>query len=136
MRRLLLVAGILSGITNAPPVGAETLYRCVARNGAVSYQSQACPETQRLDRIVEYRSDPVRARDTEQPVESKRQRTRQTTRSPGQHAARGSHAVTTGSRCRASKAKREAALQRIGLSRTYEQLSRLDAPVREACRGF
>lgn len=136
MRCLLLAIGIVL-VAIAPSTRAENLYRCIGRNGAVSYQSQACSETQRLDRIVEYRADPIPSRDTRQPrLETRRQPSRLAKRNPRQRVAHGSVAVTANSRCRASKAKREADLRRIGLSRTYEQLSRLDAPVREACRGF
>ncbi|QNN46806.1 hypothetical protein H9L17_01070 [Thermomonas brevis] len=136
MRCLLFAIGILL-VAIVPSTRAESLYRCVGRSGAVSYQSQACSETQRLDRIVEYRADPIPSRDSRQPrFETRRQPSRLAIRNPRQRVAHGSVAVTSNSRCRASKAKREADLRRLGLSRTYEQLSRLDAPVREACRGF
>ena len=135
MHCLLFAIGILLAAI-APSTQAENLYRCIGRNGAVSYQSQACSETQRLDRVVEYRADPIRLRDTEQPAASRKQPVGLAKRSPRQRVARSGIAVTANARCRASKTNREAALRRIGLSRNYEQLSRLDAPVREACRGF
>ena len=59
MRPLLLIALLFALL---PPAQADSLYRCVARDGAVSYQSQACAAQQRLDRVVEYRPDPVVAR--------------------------------------------------------------------------
>jgi hypothetical protein len=38
--------------------------------------------------------------------------------------------------CLQAKAKREQQLQRLGLKRTFADVSRLDEPVRKACRGF
>lgn len=136
MRRLLPVICLLLAIA-VSSTHAENLYRCIAANGAVSYQSQACSGIQRLDRIVEYRADPAQPHDTSPRMQtgSSREKVRKTAQRTRSYAVR-STGVTANSRCRASKAAREAALQRLGLSRTYEQLGRLDAPVRAACRGF
>lgn len=117
----------------ASPIRAETLYRCIDARGQVSYQSQTCAMGQRLDRTLEYRPDPV------SPA-----RMRPATAKARTSAARNSRPRITGersadtanARCRASKASRDAGLQQLGLSRTYDQLSRLDAQVRAACRGF
>lgn len=110
------------------PALAENLYRCVARNGAVSYQSQPCMASARLDRVVEYQPDPV-ANFERSPARqaSTRRASRRSVR-----AATARH-MTAADRCRAGQAKREAALRRLGLKRTYAQLSALDAEARAAC---
>ena len=115
----------------ATPALAETLYRCVARDGAISYQSQPCMASARLDRVVEYRPEPV-ANVERSPAGPPS--TRRASR-PGPRAATAGHAprATPADRCRAARTKRDAALERLGLKRTYAQLSRLDASVRAAC---
>jgi len=119
---LLLLAG---------PAPAETLYRCIARDGAVSYQALPCSASARLDRVVEYRLEPVAnvARSPARPA-----LTRRGSR-PGPRTATAGHIsrTTAADRCRAARARRDAALERLGLKRTYVQLSRLDASVRAAC---
>lgn len=64
MRHLLLFGLLLFGLLLLAPVlpaAADSLFRCVARSGAVSYQSQPCSAQQRLDRVVDYRPEPVAA---------------------------------------------------------------------------
>lgn len=119
----------------APHVQAESLYRCVTRDGAVSYQSQPCAARQRLDRVVEYRPDPVVARVEPASAISRRQ-PRRYAGSGGTRSVRAVNTPTASQRCRAGKARREAALQRLGLKRTYAQLSALDAEARTACAGY
>lgn len=119
----------------APHVQAESLYRCVTRDGAVSYQSQPCAARQRLDRVVEYRPDPVVARVEPASAISRRQ-PRRYAGSGGTRSVRAVNTPTASQRCRAGKARREAALQRLGLKRTYAQLSALDAEARAACAGY
>lgn len=38
--------------------------------------------------------------------------------------------------CRSAKVRRESELKRVGLKRTFDQLSRLDGEVWDACHGF
>lgn len=112
------------------PAAAETLYRCVARDGAVSYQSQSCSASARLDRVVEYRPEPVASLEQPppRPALTRRVERRSVRTATPRH-------TTAADRCRAGKAKREAALQRLGLKRTYAQLSALDAEAGAACGG-
>lgn len=112
---------------------AESLYRCIGRDGAVSYQSQPCAARQRLDRVVEYRAGPVAAHSGVVPEVSRRQPRRYANGSGGNRMVRVGSATTASQRCRAGKAKREAALQRLGLKRNYDQLSALDTQVRAVC---
>lgn len=115
---------------------AESLYRCVARDGAVSYQSRACDARQRLDRVVAYTPEAVAPRDGAPAVVSRREPRHRAANGSGRQALRAARQPTASQRCRASKAQREAALQRLGLKRTYAQLSALDVPVRAACAGY
>ena len=128
MPRLPMIALLL---LLAGPAPAETLYRCIARDGAVSYQALPCSASARLDRVVEYRLEPVAnvARSPARPA-----LTRRGSR-PGPRTATAGHIsrTTAADRCRAARARRDAALERLGLKRTYVQLSRLDAGVRAAC---
>lgn len=132
MRPLLLIALLFASL---PPAQADSLYRCIARDGAVSYQSQACAAQQRLDRVVEYRPDAIVARVEPASAISRRQ-SRRYAGSGSTRSVRAVNSPTASERCRAGKARREAALQRLGLKRTYAQLSELDAEVRAACAGY
>ncbi|TLX22384.1 DUF4124 domain-containing protein [Thermomonas fusca] len=132
MRPLLLIGLLLF----VPHAQAESLYRCVGRDGAVSYQSRACAARQRLDRVVEYRAEPGAARSGGVPEVSRRQPRRYANGSGGNRIVRVGGATTASQRCRAGKAKREAALQRLGLKRSYDQLSALDMQVRAVCGGY
>lgn len=133
MRPLLLI-GLLCVLL--PQAQAESLYRCVGRDGAVSYQSQPCAARQRLDRVVEYRAEPAAARSGVAPEVSRRQPRRYANGSGGNRMVRVGSASTASQRCRAGKAKREASLQRLGLKRSYDQLSALDVQVRAVCGGY
>lgn len=116
------------------PAAADSLFRCVARSGAVSYQSQPCSAQQRLDRVVDYRPEPVAAHMGRASILARRQ-PHTTMRMAAARGIRGG-TVTASDRCRAAKSQREASLQRLGLKRTYDQLSALDAGVRAACGGY
>lgn len=129
----LLLIGLLLFVPHAQ---AESLYRCITRDGAVSYQSQPCAARQRLDRVVEYRAEPVVARSGVVPEVTRRQPRRYANGSGGNRILRVGSASTASQRCRAGKAKREASLQRLGLKRSYDQLSALDTQVRAVCGGY
>lgn len=133
MRRLLLICLLLVLPLHAQ---AESLYRCVARDGAVSYQSQPCSAQQRLDRVVAYQPETVAAPVGTSPAVSRRQLRRSANSSSGGRMVRVVSTPTASQRCRAGKIRREAALQRLGLKRTYAQLSALDAEVRAVCAGY
>jgi len=120
------------------PVNAENLYRCVSPGGQASYrQAPRCPRGQRLDRIIAYRPEP----DATQPPPVFKPvappRARAPTARSGSVAGgtkRGRRQMTASERCRAAKEQRERAFRKLGLKRTYDDLGRLDAPVRAACR--
>ena len=119
------------------PVRAETLYRCVDRHAQVSYQSAACGQGQRTARTIEFVPEPV-ALETAAKIRAPTRttnpsRTRNTgyaSQTPQGKRKRGSDV------CRAAKTKRQAQLERLGLKRTFDDLSRIDAAVRAACNGY
>ncbi len=129
MRRWML-ALLLLVCTQMMPARAEQLYRCLARDGAVSYQAQPCAATMRLDRVVEYRPEPaITAPQATAGLRQTPVKQHRSMKNPRRHRA----AATASDRCRAAQAGRSAALEQLGLKRTYAQLSRLDAKVRAAC---
>lgn len=134
MPRYFPVAWLL-GVALAWPAQAEQLFRCVGPGAAVSYQSMPCAGAARLDRVVDYRPDPVAApaRTRLRPPPARLHPVHpRSIRITGQ-AQRHRLTATAADRCRAARARRSAALERLGLKRTYAQLSRWDAEVRAAC---
>lgn len=114
-----------------PAFGGE-LYRCVAVNGAVSYQDAPCASGSALSRTIQ-----VEAEDA--PDEEPRSKGAKTAK-PGKINAAPRAKSDARSRQRASCAKareaRDVALERMGLNRTFEQLSALDRRVGDACKGL
>lgn len=111
---------------------AADLYRCASSGGQVSYQqSSECPRGQRLHRVIAYQPVPdstplaIIAASRSKPVSNASHRVK---------ARNGKHVLTDSERCRIAKQKRTQAFERLGLKRTYEDLGRLDTPVRAACR--
>ena len=126
---ILLMICLFPGLASA-----ASLYRCVGRTGQVSYQSALCPESQRTDRTIEYMpelvlppSSVVFTGMTNHRSTMKRDRTRR---------ASGGSRKPQVSPCARAKAKREQQLQRLGLKRTFDDLSRIDAAVRAVCNGY
>ena len=128
MKRLLLLLVFLSpGLASA-----GTLYRCLSANGQVSYLATPCADGQRMDRSIEFQPVP----DSPVMATSGRQRSGS---AGGRSASKSRRGGSSKSRpsvepCVQAKAKREQALERLGLKRTFADLSRLDEPVRSACR--
>ena len=126
MKRLLLLFFLFPGL-----VSAGTLYRCVGAGGQVSYLATPCAAGQRMDRSIEFAPEP----DTPVVAASSRQRSG-SSRSMSTPRRGGTVSRPGVDPCLQAKAKREQALERLGLKRTFDDLSRLDAPVRKVCRGF
>jgi hypothetical protein len=125
-RLLLLLLCLSSGLAFA-----GTLYRCVGAGGQVSYLATPCAAGQRMDRSIEFAPVP----DSKPMAVSTRQRSASV---GGRSKARrgGTASRPRLDPCLQAKAKREQQLQRLGLKRTFADVSRLDEPVRKACRGF
>jgi len=112
---------------------AENLYRCVDGRGRASYQSQACPVGNRTDRVIEFTPDPI-AKRAMTPSRASRASLKTVSHQSANGSARG-RSDKTADACDRAKAKRAAQLQKLGLKRTYDDLSRIDAAVWKVCQG-
>lgn len=140
MTRTLAVAALLFAAASAQ---AQHVYKCVGQGGAVSYQSDPCRVSQRVDRI--YHAEPDTAADqararaeldrrasearylsqlagTDRPAPR-----RVVYRSPTESEKRAAA-------CADAKRDREATLKMVGLARTFDLLRTLDLRVYEACK--
>lgn len=115
-------------------VKAGNLYRCVSRSGHVSYQATSCPSDQRTDRRIEFTSEPAPAAATLRHAE-RTAAVGAKSRGARTHGIRGNGKAET-SPCMHAKVQRERQLERLGLKRTFDDLSRIDARVRAVCKGF
>jgi hypothetical protein len=131
MRKLLFACAALLIVQ---PAMAQSVYKCVAVNGGVSYQSKPCPATRQVTAIYPATPEPT-----------------PTPRSPSQYQGGNStnygpaYAMdNSGSRdrevrraqCNAARTHRESVLKSVGLSRTFDLLRQLDESVYEACKGL
>ncbi len=135
---LLLATATLCACIGPAAAGTQgTIYRCVDANGSVSYQDTACaPElrTTATRRYTSYTIDPALAahrRAIEQEIDRRNRvnpaalrvvSVRQTPKTP--------------SHCEIAKAKRESAVKRAGLKRTFAKMSELDGAVWDVCKGL
>lgn len=128
MKGLLLLLCLLPALASA-----GTLYRCVSPNGQVSYLATSCGAGQRMDRSIEFAPE-----SDSKPLATNSRQQRSTavgSRRGGGHLPGGSVAKKSKEDpCVQAKAKRDQRLQQLGLKRTYADLTRLDEPVRAACR--
>ena len=113
---------------------AGNLYRCVGPAGQVSYQSAICPASQRTDRTIEFAPDDMAPAVAIEPVRTARRPPSNNRQVAWQRA--GKPRKPQASTCARAKAKRELQLERLGLKRTFDDLSRIDAAVRAACKGY
>ena len=127
MKRLLfLLLCLCPGLASA-----GTLYRCVSASGQVSYLATPCAAGQRMDRSIVFAAEP------DSPVLATSKRLRAAS-ADGRSMSKSRRGGTTSrprvDPCMRAKAKREQQLERLGLKRTFADVSRLDEPVRAACR--
>ena len=125
---------------------AETLYKCVGKGGAVSFQSDPCEPGQRVAQARSYVPERPPTNEELWAKHRKAQRDRAesaylsrlagTSRVGGPSRSTGASIPSQppNAACEVAKAQREVQLKAAGLSRTYDFLSQLDAMVREACR--
>lgn len=117
---------------------AQTVQKCVARDGHVRYQSTPCARGERVAEVWDATPDPV------EPVEAfapRRPRTRargtarsaRTTRVAASMRRSDRMSASTDA-CAEARAYRDAAERRAGLDRTYDLLATLQTRVFEACR--
>lgn len=118
---------------------APAVHVCVDARGHVAYQNAPCPDGQRTRDVRPYRLQPVdaalasRTKDIEQEMD---RRNRGVSGPRAVRASSGRAAKTAPDPCKAAKAKRKSTLDRVGLKRTYDLLSRLDGEVWEHCKGL
>jgi len=136
---ILIGAALIAG---APVVDAQSLHKCVARTGQVSYQSHPCDGDARTAWVRE--AAPEAPPPPERQAAMRREKARRDVGSDylSQLARRRrgrpvGHAISTSrdaTACEAARRRREAVLERAGLERTFDLLRRLDDEVARACR--
>lgn len=148
MRRIVAIACIAAAFQPAA-ANAQTLYKCASRTGNSYQQSPCAPSTRTVESMVTAPEPPPSAAELAQ-----RQRKAEQDRAESaflSHLAGtdqmpmsyrtgrypGSRRVTRrdsrNDDCKLAKAARKAALQSVGMSRTYDLLRRLDEQVSTAC---
>lgn len=114
---------------------AQVLFRCVSAKGAVSWQSVPCSQGMRMMRSIAYTPEVPTA-----VAASIHQQTKPETKPETKPRYRSGYRVSTRARtpkpdaCAKERVHREATLERVGLKRNYDLLSKLDADVRRVCR--
>ncbi|BDU16768.1 DUF4124 domain-containing protein [Lysobacter auxotrophicus] len=116
--------------THAP---AQSVHKCVTKGGVVSYQSMPCAQDAREAAQWDAPPDPPPRAERQRTANVEHERATQprAVRTGSSHVVRN---TTRPSACEAAKADRERTLERVGLKRTFDLLSRLDEQVRNACR--
>jgi hypothetical protein len=117
---------------------AKEIHTCVDASGMKSYQNAPCTADQRTASVRSYETKPEDPAIAARVVAIQQEMDRRN-RPSGRSAA-----VRTGNArrpsgptpCQAAKAKRKATLDRVGLKRNFDLLSRLDSEVWEVCKGF
>ena len=117
-------------------VAAQTVQKCVARDGHVRYQSEPCARGERVAEVWDATPDEVPA---PEPSSGSGRRKRQSPSASTRRAStrRATYVASAGhspDSCEQARAWRDAAERRAGLRRNYDLLSTLDARVFEACR--
>ena len=124
----------------AAPARAQTVQKCIAADGHVSFTSGACGAGERLDatyaavpeRVTAGPAAAATARRAAEPGARRRgQQARPPARAP-RSQARPTRAAPD--RCQAARDRRERTLARVGLKRTFDLLRKLDDEVWAACR--
>ncbi len=138
---------VLALLLASSGASAQVVFKCVGKGGAVSYQSAPCPSDASVPKLWEAQPEPPPSYDQLRARELKRQQDRAESAYLSRLAGTDRVATSSASghlidqrdrssnaQCEAAKRHREEALERAGLNRTYEFLSRLDEMVREACK--
>lgn len=120
--------------------GAHTVYKCVARGGAVSYQSEPCvaaTTARTWDATPEPPPDAAELQRREQAYRNGLTESRYLSRlagtdRPGRARA---YSIRIGGRdCEAARARRERKLAAAGMDRDYDLVSALNTAVHDACK--
>ena len=142
MVRLFPLALSMACALSTPLVSAQDIAQqistCIDAQGMKSYQNAPCAANQRTASVRSYETKP------EDPAIAARMTAIQQEMDRRNRPGGRSVAVRTGNArrpsgptpCQAAKAKRKATLDRVGLKRNFDLLSRLDSEVWEVCKGF
>lgn len=142
MVRLLPLALPVACAWFTPQVSAQNttqhIHTCIDAKGMKSYQNAPCAADQRTASVRSYETKP------EDPAIAARMAAIQQEMDRRNRPGGRSVAVRAGSSrrpsgptpCQAAKAKRKATLDRVGLKRNFDLISRLDSEVWEVCKGF
>lgn len=137
----LLLALPMACVLSMPQVSAQNIaqdiHTCIDAKGMKSYQNEPCAAGQRTASVRTYETKP------EDPAIAARVAAIQQEMDRRNRPGGRSVAVRTGARrpsgptpCQAAKAKRKTTLDRVGLKRNFDLLSRLDSEVWEVCKGL
>ncbi len=126
---LLLVAAHL-----AAPASANALYKCLARNGEASYQSQACADGQRTAWVRELAPlAPAVAVPVAMPTPAPGSRAAASSVPARRGTKSSSHAGSAATRCAAARQSAARQRDRLWNRLSFKQRSELDARVALAC---
>ena len=116
---------------SAGAAGAQTVQKCVSREGNARFQSAPCARGERTAEVWDATPETEGAN----PRTTRSGATRRTRRTAEpRRVADARAAVQTGDACADARAYRDLAERRAGLSRNYDLLSTLQRRVFEACR--
>ena len=135
-REFVLVLAMAMACGNAP---AQSVFKCVAGNGAVSYQSAPCDAGSRQVQAWQAPPEPPPSAAMRRELAHKRHRDREESAFLSRRAGTDRSVARlvrpdVPSACEAAKAQRQRTLDAVGLKRSFDLLSRLDEQVRQACR--
>ena len=133
MASVRMVGIVLAGFVSLPAPCAD-VYRCVSAAGAVSFQDAPCADGSQLSRTIPVLVEPAKP-DAERRTGS---RAKATASKPGgtQSKSKSDSRGTQRAACEKARKQRDAAMDGMGLKRTYEKLQALDGEVQEACKGL
>lgn len=107
---------------------AQVVYRCAANGKPVSFQSEPCAPGARMTNVIDAPPDRRPPRAIQGPVYSQEQQSGPQWSAPTEQDRQRE-------KCNKAKADREDTLNSVGLRRTFDLVSSLDAKVTAACKG-
>lgn len=140
-KRVVIVVGAALAAA-MPALMAQSIHKCVARSGQVSYQSRPCAADARTEWARDAAPEPSPSAERRSAMRKEKARraveSDYLARLAGQRRGRpAGHAISTShdpDACEAARRHRDDVLGRVGLERTFELLRRLDDRVARACR--
>jgi hypothetical protein len=136
--RLRTLALIAACLLPAAHISAQEINTCIDARGMKRYQNAPCDLGQRTLSVRRYATQPEDPALAARSAAIQQEMDRRNRPSGRTSVVRAGNARRAGgaSPCQVAKAKREATLQRVGLKRNFDLLSRLDSEVWDVCKGF